>query len=280
MNKLERIENALWAQAVCDAVGDPFEFRTRIDPASVSNYAKKTNHLNITDDTQLCLFGFEAVASMHIGGLEYQVKQSYIDWLRTQDETPEQHIGGYGLLGFPVLHVQRAPGNTCLTACTQLKYGDKVKNDSKGCGSVMRLLPFLMFEDYGECISAAWMSAYMTHQHPENKQATYDYIIAARSCLYGGEFGGLSANKISDLGLGWTAQECVNMAIYAFMKAKTFDELLEISIAHDGDSDSVGAIAGSLWGLAGKEVPTEYIGKLVEKNAIKYCIDNYIYKKK
>jgi ADP-ribosylglycohydrolase len=146
----------------------------------------------------------------------------------------------------------------------------------------MRLLPTVMYAfwdgefDIKKSFKAAKISALITHKHPENVQASYDYIVAAKMILSDIEIPLENHEHISELGEGWTAQECVNMAIYAFKSAKTFDELLEISIAHDGDSDSVAAIAGSLWGLAGREVPQEYIDKLVEMDAIKYVIDNYI----
>lgn len=142
----------------------------------------------------------------------------------------------------------------------------------------MRLLPFTLFHDDPVYMTqASCASALITHKHPENVAATNLYINAASAALKDQIFT-RDADHIKELGEGWTAWECVEMAVYAAGKAKTFDELLEISIAHDGDSDSVGAIAGSLWGLAGKEVPKEYIDKLVEKDAIKYCIKNYIYK--
>ncbi len=279
----KRVINGLYAQAVCDAVGDPFEFRTNINPKDVSNFAKKAARLTITDDTQMALFGFEAVerASRMSGNMEDRIRQSfttaYIDWFYTQNYNDIQNRG---LLQFESLYHQRAPGNTCLNACNTLRVGGKVENDSKGCGSVMRLLPAMVFEDFIDSLACASISARITHHHEENQEAVRDYIEAAYMGLAQGNLDYLVGNSyvghISELGEGWTAQECVDMAIFAVQRAQTFDELLEISIAHDGDSDSVGAVAGSLWGLSGREVPQEYIDKLVELPVIEYCIQTYI----
>ena len=62
------------------------------------------------------------------------------------------------------------------------------------------------------------------------------------------------------------------MAIWCYHNSTTFDELLRQSIAIDGDSDSVAAVAGSIWGLSGQEVPEQYIAKLNTLDPIKYAI--------
>jgi ADP-ribosylglycohydrolase len=97
MNKEElkrRVVNGLYAQAVCDAVGDPFEFKTGIDPKMVSSFVKKYARLNITDDTQMALFGFEAYQkSLHLSGdfganVENTFTKAYIDWGHTKRNLP------------------------------------------------------------------------------------------------------------------------------------------------------------------------------------------------
>ena len=61
------------------------------------------------------------------------------------------------------------------------------------------------------------------------------------------------------------------MAIWAYQNARDFDDLLVLSICHRGDSDSVAAIAGSLWGLSNKEF--SYYENVFEKRPIEYIID-------
>jgi ADP-ribosylglycohydrolase len=127
-----------------------------------------------------------------------------------------------------------------------------------------------------DCIKFAKISGNITHKHKDNANAINTYMLAAYSSIIGDVYKFSGVNNISELGEGWIAPECVNMAIWAYSEANTFDELLALSIAHDGDSDSVAAVAGSLWGLSGREVPQKYIDKLDALDAIKYIEEQYL----
>lgn len=289
MNFKEKIVNGLYGLAVCDAVGNLFEFELDIDPEDVTMFANESKILTMTDDSQMTIFGFDGVKNLEFyeGSLKEKVKQSftdsYLDWHTTQVENKVYHKEhSSGLLSFESLWSVQAPGNTCLGSLEEIKSGVQVKNNSKGCGSVMRLLPVLTLWDSHflpkeELIELGQITGRITHLHKENDLAISRYIDTACNILNdidkSPEYGKIK--HIKQIGSGWTALECVEMAIYSYYKARTFEELLQISISHDGDSDSVGAIAGSLWGLSGKEVPTKYIEKLDSIDSIKYTVDNY-----
>lgn len=289
MNLKKRIINGLYGQAVADAVGNPFEFRENIDPDMVVWYANDAKSLIISDDTQMALFGFEAIHNLKLysGLLDDRVRKSfeasYIDWYRTQTEFP--NTDAVGLRGFPSMYSVQAPGNTCLNSLYRLQQGKIVQNDSMGCGSIMRLLPLTMFYDkapyeidYDHVNELAKITGRLTHKHPDSDKAADWYMNTVFTILCGLAFDPKPAKHISDLGGGWIAPECVDMATWAYCKADSFDDLLALSIAHDGDSDSVAAVAGSMWGLMGLEVPQKYIDKLDSLDSIKYVIDNYINK--
>jgi len=293
MNFKEKIINALYGQAVADAVGNPFEFIESFSSNDVIVYANSTDKLVISDDTQLCLFGMEAISRMRdelnatqvyvpyyteerLGCL---VKESYIDWYDTQNQSKSNHLDyGNCILAFESMWSTQSPGYTCLSALKTLRDGGIVKNDSKGCGSIMRLLPFVSLRNQyspEECIEFAKIASDITHKHSENATATEHYMNLAESIGCGLTHYSAFDNvaHISKIGEGWTAQECLDMAEWAYTKADTFDDLLRLSITHSGDSDSVAAVAGSLWGLSGREVPQKYIDKLDAGDAIKYIID-------
>ena len=82
------------------------------------------------------------------------VAMAYQDWLMTQDSTIEEgsdhprysrKSGFSWLLDVPELYANRAPGNTCLSALReQTSCPDYIaarRNDSKGCGGIMRVAP-------------------------------------------------------------------------------------------------------------------------------------------
>ena len=285
MNKYERFKNAFYAQAVCDAVGDPFEFDSDINYLDVLEYAHHEKVIEITDDTQMSLFITESLpilfCQMKWTSVQYWLERTYIAWYETQ-QLKVDHSPTYSRLQImPEMNKRKSPGDTCMHACLDLKNGEQVSNNSKGCGSVMRILPFTWFDDNIRGTELALMSADITHKHPENAEAVKYlmaiYYHAKNDVLIPFEVEG-KFNHISDIGEGWTALEAVQMAHWAVTKSITFDELLAYSIAHDGDSDSVAAIAGSIWGLLGREVPVKYIEKIAEKKAIDYVLNLPFYR--
>lgn len=286
MNIKQRFKNALFAQAVCDAVGDRFEFEQVITQQEVIDHANIIDILEITDDTQMTLFLAESYDEFvrqtkfvsNITELfNHCLENGLYDWYLTQIDATAYNDIDTGLASFKSLYKIKAPGTTCLSSCENIKNGEPVKNNSKGCGSVMRIIPYAtLIPSWGleGATFAAKLSGSATHKHPENDAAItklmqiYEYVIYSKEFPINVDH----INSIERLGLGWTAMECVDMAIYAYAKANTFDELMAISIAHAGDSDSVAAVAGSIWGLAGKEVPIKYIDKLAERDAIDYVL--------
>lgn len=55
---------------------------------------------------------------------------------------------------------------------------------------------------------------------------------------------------IPNIGGGWTAEEALGIAVYCAVYANTPNDALLLSINHDGDSDSTGAVCGNLVGAA------------------------------
>jgi len=161
-NKREHFSGCLLGGAVGDALGWPIEFKD-LDEIT-QEYGKagildlvpgEAGLFEITDDTQMTLFTAEGLlrawtTARHSGGVPdfaAAVKGSYLCWLKTQGETAiasETEIRRDGwLLSVEGLHRRRAPGVTCLTALREGTYSNNgiIKNDSKGCGGVMRAAP-------------------------------------------------------------------------------------------------------------------------------------------
>lgn len=280
MTHKQKVINGLYSLAVADAVGNKFEFQSNIHPYDVTAYANTAEKLYFTDDTQMTLFGFEAMTNVEQVmpvRLGAQFVSAYLDWFKTQNSKFDPRVKT-GLLQFNEMFEIEAPGETCLESLYCIKNNLAVNNESMGCGSVMRLLPIMLMQDkipFLHLVYLGSVTAAITHRHIENTRAVNAYVKAASEILSGTYVNQYThIDRIDRLGLGWIAPECVSMAIWSYEQADTFDELLEVSIAHDGDSDSVAAVAGSLWGLSGKKVPQKYIDKLYGLNTIKYIVDN------
>lgn len=165
---LDRIRGCLFGGAVGDALGYPVEFMSesaileRYGAEGITEYTldKATGKALISDDTQMTLFtangllvgdtrmSLRGIAGPPSGYVEY----AYQDWLYTQTGSYDERAkrGGYQyswLRDVPELYARRAPGNTCLSALSSPykgSVGDYIaaaRNNSKGCGGVMRVAP-------------------------------------------------------------------------------------------------------------------------------------------
>ena len=286
MNLKQRIINGLYGCCVADAAGNLWEFHSNINPDHVIRDANNCNKLVITDDSQMSIFSFEAIKNLDDfdGDIYEKVRvsftESYLNWYRTQTRKRDPYLRfSSKLLNMPCMYSIQAPGNTCLSALRSLKNGQVVENDSKGAGSVMRLLPLVsFFENYSleEVIKLAQITGNITHKHSENAVAIALYMTTAYNII--NDLPVISkyshVKHADEIGEGWTALEAVEIAIWAYTKSEIFDDVFRYSIAIRGDSDTTGAMCGVLFGLSGREVPQKYIDKLDALDAIKYVIEN------
>jgi ADP-ribosylglycohydrolase len=66
------------------------------------------------------------------------------------------------------------------------------------------------------------------------------------------------------------------MAIWSFTSARNFEELLDLSVAHPGDSDSVAAVACSLWGIASRPGWQKYYEQVNEREMIDFFLEKFL----
>jgi len=215
------------------------------------------------------------------------VYHAYIRWLYTQGERsalsrPIDHLDGW-LVSVEELHSRRAPAATCLASLREGEPGtvDHRINDSKGCGGVMRVAPAGLVDDADPFQLGADLAA-LTHGHPSGFLSAgalaliLDRLVhgvsladAARIAIdrlriepEGDECAAAldraidacrtaspSAETVERLGKGWVGEETLAIGLYAALAAG--DDLaqgLRLAVNHGGNSDSTGAIAGSILG--------------------------------
>ncbi|MGA5040803.1 ADP-ribosylglycohydrolase family protein [Streptomyces capoamus] len=154
---------ALLGLALGDALGFPTEFKTV--PLILSMFGpwrqlELSRRARVSDDTQMTLAVGRALATAMERGylapkrLERPLREEFVDWYRS----PENN---------------RAPGNTCLTACDLLKAEGRAWQDasqvgSKGCGANMRVAPIGLAPGLSDeqRAGAAQLQAALTHGHP------------------------------------------------------------------------------------------------------------------
>ncbi|MEU4267334.1 ADP-ribosylglycohydrolase family protein [Streptomyces sp. NPDC026092] len=156
---------ALIGLALGDALGFPTEFNdvpailAKCGPWRAMELPVQRGTAYITDDTQMTLALARGIrATMDRGvltpqSMEPPVREEFVAWYHS----PENN---------------RAPGNTCLSACDLLD-SDRVWQDasqihSKGCGANMRVAPLGLVPGLSEeqRAGAAQFQAALTHGHP------------------------------------------------------------------------------------------------------------------
>lgn len=203
---LDPIRGCLFGGAVGDALGYAVEFIEdyaifeRYGAEGITEYAldKVTGKALISDDTQMTLFTANGLLVGDTRGCmrgiqgwpRGYVAMAYQDWLYTQTGSYENRAErGYNqrswLCDVPNLYARRAPGNTCLSALSEAARAGHVddyianpRNDSKGCGGVMRVAPLAL--NYQMAIDTLDMEAAqiaaITHGH------SLGYMPAAVLC--------------------------------------------------------------------------------------------------
>jgi ADP-ribosylglycohydrolase len=301
-----RIRGCLLGGAVGDALGAPVEFlkldeiRAKFGAAGLKDFVPAYGRLGaITDDTQMTLFTAEGLLRAHVRqslkGICHPpsvVHHAYYRWFETQqvkrvlsaEEASTLRRPDGWLVTHRELWSRRAPGRTCLAALseTPLQFGALAKNDSKGCGAIMRVAPVgllcrsLAF-DFGREVSA------YTHGHPtgylsgayfaeviallvegealreamEKARAPLERSADSGEVLRAIDAASDLARKVPEpaigdvevLGGGWVGEEALAIALYCALVATSFEQALRLSVNHSGDSDSTGSLAGNLLGV-------------------------------
>ena len=135
------------------------EILQRFGPNGITSYAPRLRRLRKhSDDTQMTLFTAEGLLRGWVRGCFKGITtypgvtaHAYLRWLQTQGEKPSCDLSlisdesGW-LFQHRELHSRRAPGNTCLSALKAMPSLDEpARNNSKGCGGVMRVAPVGLF---------------------------------------------------------------------------------------------------------------------------------------
>ncbi|QEI08906.1 NUDIX domain-containing protein [Pigmentiphaga aceris] len=318
----KRFLGCLLGGAVGDALGAPVEFMKRAEilhrfgPDGITDYAPAYGGLGtITDDTQMTLFTAEGLLRAWVRGAfkgitTYPgvVAHAYLRWLHTQGEQGECDVvfgedkSGW-LFGHHALHARRAPGHTCLSSLRDMpSLGVPAKNNSKGCGGVMRMAPVGLFAQRFEQLPQLTFEigtelAALTHGHPTGSltggvfavlvQAAVggaswtDALDIAKACLRAAPThqetlaaiehaerlaasGRPSQDAIAELGQGWVAEEALAISIYCALVAIDFKHGVVMAVNHDGDSDSTGSMVGNLLGAKWgvDAIPSHWLAQL------------------
>lgn len=264
-DRYNRIAGSLIGGAIGDALGYQIEFKRNIKTKEVTRFKELGR---ISDDTQMTLFTANSLlwreTLLHIKGKNISqveaIYYGYLDWLETQTGDRNKLNSISWIKNIPELNEMRAPGNTCLSSLAYGKMGtiDNPINNSKGCGTVMRIAPIgLYLNDSKEAGKIAAEASAITHGHPLgiipsfvmasmislilnenmsiedslhkaieelksfdkfNKEDIDYFIDLINKAIDLSKTNKEDIEAIKELGEGWVAEEALAIAIYACLK--------------------------------------------------------------
>ena len=197
---MDRIKGSLFGGAVGDALGYAVEFlgeeqiQELFGKGGIQEYLldPTSGKALISDDTQMSLFTANGILVGETRGrmrgiqgpLRSYVAIAYQDWLKTQEgayfgtsKRGQNSRSATWLMDIPELYSQRAPGRTCISELVKLQdnnycssdYVSEKRNNSKGCGGVMRVAPLGLHYnniDLNTLDMEGAQLAAITHSHP------------------------------------------------------------------------------------------------------------------
>lgn len=239
-----------------DIVGSTYEFNNTRD----YNFDLFPKGSSYTDDS-ICTI---AVADAILRKIPY--KDSLLEWCRKYPNP----LGAYGGMFAQWINAENPqPYN------------------SFGNGAAMRVGPVGWAAVHPkEALEEAKKSAECSHNHPEGIKGAQaialctNYLAMFHNTEYARQmiemicysmYGEVYANHLPEPGV-WdgTCQGCVPLAINLYLKSKSFEDAIRLAISYGGDSDTMGAIVGSLAGAA-YGVPEN-----IREKALSYLPDDMI----
>ena len=223
-----------------DIIGSPFEF-DRGDKTKYFKLFSRRSHF--TDDSVMTLAVCEALLKVGQDATVKEIEDAVISSMQSWGRRyPHAGYGGYF--------------RRWLTACHPEPY------NSFGNGSAMRVSAAgWLYDSLEKTRTVAKATANVTHNHPEGikgAEATASAIFMARNGSSKEEIKKYIENEFHyDLNrtldeirpsyhMDETCQKTVPEAIIAFLEAKDFEDAIRNAVSLGGDTDTLGAITGSI----------------------------------
>lgn len=305
--KQSKFRGCLVGLAIGDALGYPIEFiRTREDILTITNGAGVTTLPEpalYTDDTQMTICIAKALLSSgdDMDKFMAALTLEFVEWYKVQETDRSQ---------------RRAPGNTCLSACSNLADGINWEAAgipaSTGCGSAMRSAPIGLFHSKIEkVVDFAINSSRITHPHELALCASVGTALLTNLALNDEPVGRwaselvrvasinhefkdiikLAAEKAAEhaepdfvlstecLGEGWTGHEAVASALFCcMMYPDSYKDAVLLAANTVGDTDSIACITGAWMGarFGIEAIPAKWIDDIEDRDALITLADSLL----
>ncbi len=303
---LYKIRSVILGHAVADALGVPAEFASRaeLDNTPVTDMVGYGTYPypagTWSDDTSMVLC---ALDSMSKGSIDWvEIMDNFCRWFDKGEFTPSGDC-------FDI-------GTACMTAIEKYKElhlppymcGGEDEH-SNGNGSLMRILPFALFCEYGE-YSGSWLDiihlgSSLTHRHERCKVGCGIYSMIVRKLLcrpdresvyvaikrakteyennpelekykriFDPDFASLPKNEIKSSGY---VVDTLEAALWCLLTTDNYKDCVLKAVNLGEDTDTVAAVAGGLAGaLYGFDsIPKEWLDTLIKREYIEELCEKF-----
>lgn len=303
---LYKIRSVILGHAVADALGVPAEFagRAELDAAPVTDMEGYGTYPypagTWSDDTSMTLCALDSMAKGRIDWVE--IMDNFCRWFYNNEFTPSGEcfdIGGACLSAIEKYNRLHLPPYMC---------GGE---DERSCGngSLMRILPFALFCEYGE-YSGNWLDiihlgSSLTHRHERCKVGCGIYSVILRKLLCRPDKASVRAGlkrakqvyanspelekykrifdpgfvslDISEIKSSGYVVDTLEAALWCLMTTDNYRDCVLKAVNLGDDTDTVAAVAGGLAGaLYGYEsIPAEWLDTLIKREYIEELCEKF-----
>lgn len=309
MNTTELIRSVVYGHAIADALGVPVEFTSRssLQRNPVTGMREYGTHDmpagTWSDDTSMALATIDSLAN----GVDYEdTMRRFCDWMERDAYTATGEMFDIGITTSDALH--RYLIGTPALQCG--RHGDR----DNGNGSLMRIYPVVLYccalhpdeYDTAAMIEVVHNYSALTHAHPRSMVGCGIYAFVLRALLNGDtipnalneakvfyeasefshelqhysrifteDFGNTPMDEIRSGGYVVSSLEA---AIWCVMNSESYSDCVLTAVNLGRDTDTVGAISGSLAGaMYGIDsIPREWVDTLLNQELIDRIIGQFI----
>ena len=302
------VKDGILGFVIADALGVPVEFKSReelsINPLKemIGYGSHKVPEGTWSDDTSMMLATMDSIINSNKIDYDDMMKK-FCDWYMNSKYTATGVMFDIGISTRKALH-------KFYNGCNALDCGGKGEFDN-GNGSLMRILPISLYSIYNELdekqeIELLNNCSSLTHGHEVSKLGCKIYTDYIRSLLngktkkealyeisnkdYSNEYSTYSIDKykrlfsptfesldISQIKSSGYIVDTLEASIWCVLNTQGYEEAVIKAINLGEDTDTVGAVTGSIAGIiyGNEKIPERWTSKLKNKEYLINLIDNY-----
>ncbi len=267
---MKRLRDAVYGFAVGDALGVPFEFKSRGSFECCGMIGGGTwgePDGTWSDDTSMLIATMDSIRVM--GCIEPEdMMLRYRNWYERAEYTCNGDVFDIGMTTRSAIkrYMDGVPAILCGASDER----------SNGNGSLMRILPLAFTAASDEEINA--VSA-LTHAHDLSKLCCRQYVAVARHLLETGALPQEWTERMRN-----TPREAVRStgfvldsltaAIWCIVHTDCYEQAVLTAVNLGEDTDTIGALTGGLAGIlyGYEDIPEEWLGRLRNRAAIEACM--------